>query len=187
MSLPRRGWRCLTMTLAGGLLLWWHRHPPTSPPPPKTLSCQESLLGRPLRVGIVEWPGYAGGIVANNGLKPNEGSIFYQKHSLCVQFVLLDDLDTSARAFALGGENGVDVVWSTVDSWAKELPELMKEDLKARVIMQVDWSRGGDAIVADNSIHRIEDLYHKKVSLALYTPSQWLFEYNLQQSRLNQI
>jgi hypothetical protein len=33
------------------------------------------LLRRPLRVGIVSWPGYAGGLVANHGLKPNKESI----------------------------------------------------------------------------------------------------------------
>ena len=36
----------------------------------------KGLLGRPLRVGIVTWPGYAGGIVANNGFKPNKDCIY---------------------------------------------------------------------------------------------------------------
>ncbi len=52
--------------------------------------------------------------------------------------------------------------------------------------MQVDWSRGGDAIVADKSIKRIEDLKGKKISLALFTPSHWLLEYNLQNSKLSE-
>src|SRR5947209_13158064 len=34
---------------------------------------------RPLRVGIVSWPGYAGGLVANNGLRPNKDSDFWIK------------------------------------------------------------------------------------------------------------
>src|SRR4029077_17916420 len=79
-----------------------------------------------------------------------------------------------------------DVVWSTVDFWANELPGFLKNDVKAKAIMQVDWSRGGDAIVADDSIKRIEHLYQKKISLALFTPSHWLLEYSLQNSSLDE-
>jgi NitT/TauT family transport system substrate-binding protein len=50
----------------------------------------------------------------------------------------------------------------------------------------VDWSRGGDAIVADRSIRRIEDLRGKRVSLALFTPSHWLLENSLQNSSLDE-
>jgi len=53
--------------------------------------------------------------------------------------------------------------------------------------MQVDWSRGGDAIVADRSIRRIEDLKGKKISLALFTPSHWLLEYSLANSSLDEM
>jgi NitT/TauT family transport system substrate-binding protein len=151
--------------------------------PPVTTDCT-GILGRPLRVGITEWPGYAGGIVANNGFKPNRDSIYFKQHQLCVEFLLVEDSETRANALALGGEDGLDVVWSTVDSLASELPVLLKKNVKARAIMQVDWSRGGDAIVADASIKRVEDLYHKKIALALFTPSYWLLEYSLQNSTL---
>lgn len=143
------------------------------------------LLGRPLRVGVVTWPGYAGGIVANNGFKPNHDSIYWKKHNLEVEFLLMEDVDVRNKAFAKGGPDGVDIVWSTVDFWANELPGFLKDGVKARAIMQVDWSQGGDAIVADPSIQRIEDLYGKKISLALFTPSHWLLEYNLQHSSLS--
>ncbi len=142
-------------------------------------------LGRPLRVGIVTWPGYAGGIVANNGFKPNKDCIYWNKHNLQVEFLLMEDTDVRAKAFAKGGENGVDIVWSTVDFWANELPGFVKDGIKARAIMQVDWSRGGDAIVADRSIKRIEDLKGKRISLALFTPSHWLLESSLKNSSLD--
>jgi len=144
------------------------------------------LLGRPLRVGIVTWPGYAGGIVANNGFKPNQDSIYYRQYNLCVEFMLMEDVDARAKAFDLGGKDGVDIVWSTVDFWANELPGFLQNGLKAQAIMQVDWSRGGDAIVADDTIQRIEDLYRRRISLALFTPSHWLLEYNLQSSSLDE-
>jgi len=143
-----------------------------------------SLLGRPLKVGVVSWPGYAGGIVGNNGFKPNKDCIFWKNHKQTVEFVLLEDPAQRSQAFAKG-EGGVDIVWSTVDYWANELPGFINNGVKARAIMQVDWSRGGDAIVADQSIKRIEDLKGKKISLVKYTPSHWLLEYHLENSSLS--
>src|SRR5438874_407913 len=51
----------------------------------------EGLLGRPLRVGIVAWPGYAGGLMANNGLLPNKDSDFWRNRNLLVKFVQEED------------------------------------------------------------------------------------------------
>jgi outer membrane protein OmpA-like peptidoglycan-associated protein len=98
----------------------------------------------------------------------------------------MEDVDVRNKAFAKGGEDGVDVVWSTVDFWANELPAFVKDGVKARAIMQVDWSRGGDAIVVDPSITKIEDLKGKKISLALFTPSHWFLEYSLENSSLDE-
>ncbi len=165
--------------VAAGGWMWWYQKAADDG--------KEGLLGRPLRVGVVSWPGYAGGIVANSGFKPNKDSMFWNQHKLLVEFLLLEDVDARAKAFARGGKEGVDIVWSTVDFWANELPGLIKGGVKARAIMQVDWSRGGDAIVADRSIRRIEDLKGKKISLALFTPSHWLLEYSLQNSTLDEI
>src|SRR5215210_161703 len=144
-----------------------------------------SKLGRPLRVGVVTWPGYAGGIVANNGFKANKECTYWTKYGQTVEFLLMEDVDVRNKAFAKGGEDGVDVVWSTVDFWANELPAFVKDGVRARAIMQVDWSRGGDAIVVDPSITKIEDLKGKKISLALFTPSHWFLEYSLENSSLD--
>lgn len=146
----------------------------------------QGILGRPLRVGVVTWPGYAGGITANNGFKPNRQCIYWNNHKLLVEFLLMEDVDARAKAFARGGKDGVDIVWSTVDYWANELPGFIKGEVPAKAIMQVDWSRGGDAIVADKSIRRIEDLLDKKIALALFTPSHWMLEYSIQNSSLDE-
>jgi outer membrane protein OmpA-like peptidoglycan-associated protein len=134
----------------------------------------------------VTWPGYAGGIFANNGFAANKQCIYWNGHKLLVQFMLMEDVDARGKAFARGGDDGVDIVWSTVDFWANELPGFIKGGVKAKAIMQVDWSRGGDAIVVDQSIHRVEDLKDKKISLALFTPSHWLLEYSMQNSSLDE-
>ncbi len=172
-------WLMLVAVLVVGVVgwIWWYQKPSET---------KEGLLGRPLRVGVVSWPGYASGIVANNGFKPSKESIFWRKHNLLVEFLLMEDVEARAKAFARGGRDGVDIVWSTVDFWANELPGFIKGGVKSRAVMQVDWSRGGDAIVADRSISRIEDLIGKKISLALFTPSHWLLEYSLQNSSLSE-
>src|SRR6266702_2265473 len=68
---------------------------------------------RPLKVGIVSWPGYAGGLVANRGFKPNRDSIFWTKYHQLVEFVLLEDVNVRAKLFARGGPDDVDIVWTT--------------------------------------------------------------------------
>jgi NitT/TauT family transport system substrate-binding protein len=142
-------------------------------------------LNRPLIVGIVSWPGYAPGIVANGGFDPNANSIFSKQYGQPVKFVLIEDIDARGKAFAKGGPDGVDVVWSTIDFWANELPNFEKGGIEASAIMQVDWSHGGDALIADNSIKTIEDLKNKKIALVQYTPSQWLLETALRASKLS--
>lgn len=144
----------------------------------------EGILGRPLRVGIVSWPGYAGGLVANKGLRPNKDSDFWKDHKLLVELVPIADGSQLLRDFVRGGENGgIDIMWSTVDSLAHQAPTLSKEGLDPRAFLQVDWSRGADAIVARAGIERIEDLRDKTVAVS-QTASQWLFEYSLESSSL---
>src|SRR5947209_8364410 len=134
MRFTRLGWITVLGAVAlvgGGFGLWkWRETKGTSPSPVASTiqSPCKGLLGRPLRVGVVTWPGYAGGIVANNGFKPNEDSIYYKQHNLCVEFMLMEDVDARAKAFARGGKDGVDIVWSTVDFWANELPGFLKND-----------------------------------------------------------
>ncbi len=170
----------------GGWKAWERTSGSFSLPGGISVGGDQGLLGRPLRVGIVSWPGYMGGITANNGFKPNKTCIYWNKHKLLVEFLLMEDVDARAKAFARGGKDGVDIVWSTVDFWANELPGFVNNGIKARTVMQVDWSRGGDAIVADAGIKSVEDLRGKKISLALFTPSHWLLESSLENSSLDE-
>lgn len=145
----------------------------------------EGLLGRPLRVGIVPWPGYIGGLVANNGRKSNKDSIFWQERhgrrdGLLVEFVFVENLKKLQTAFE---NDEVDVMWSTVDALAYQLPAFAKDGKPAQAFMQVDWSRGGDAIIAINDISRVEDLKGEKIAVSM-APSKWLLEYSLEHSGL---
>ncbi|MFO0596606.1 MAG: phosphate ABC transporter substrate-binding/OmpA family protein [Myxococcaceae bacterium] len=140
-------------------------------------------LNRPLKVGINTWAGHAPGIVANGGMKPGSPSSLYKKkYGLDVEFVLLEDPSAKLAAFIKGD---IDIMWDTVDSFAREASELKEKGLKARSIIQEDWSRGGDGIVSLKTIKSVEDLKGKRVASTKYTPSHWLLLFLLSQSGLS--
>jgi NitT/TauT family transport system substrate-binding protein len=141
-------------------------------------------LDRPIRVAIVLWGGYAGGIMANNGMKANKDCAFWKDHGIEVELVQIDDFAESRNAFRAGGDaGGVDMMWGTVDSFALEYGSL--SDLSPQCIMQYDWSRGGDAIAVASGINSATDLKGKKISVAEATPSHFFLLYMLAQAGLS--
>src|SRR5258706_976226 len=52
-----------------------------------------SRLNRPIKVAIVTWGGYAGGIAANNGFAPSKESVFYKDHGIEVELLVIDDFE----------------------------------------------------------------------------------------------
>jgi len=138
-------------------------------------------LGRPLVVGINTWAGHAPGVVFNAGMDPNPTSYYKRKYGLDVKFVLLEDPAAKLAAFRKGD---VDVMWNTVDNWAREASILAEQGAKAKSVLLQDWSRGGDGIVSLASIKSIEDLRGKKVACTQFTPSHFLLLYLLSQSGL---
>jgi outer membrane protein OmpA-like peptidoglycan-associated protein len=139
-------------------------------------------LDRPLVVGINTWAGHSPGIVFNNGMDPNPSSQFKQKYGLDVKFVLLEDPAAKLAAFRKGD---IDVMWDTVDNWAREASILAEQNQKAKSIVMQDWSRGGDGIVSLAAIKSIEDLKGHKIACTQFTPSHFLLLYLLAQSGLS--
>ncbi|HEX9507700.1 MAG TPA: phosphate ABC transporter substrate-binding/OmpA family protein [Myxococcales bacterium] len=140
-------------------------------------------LGRRLVVGINTWAGHSPGIVANGGLDSGGPSALYKsKYGLDVQFVLLEDPQAKLTAFIKGD---IDLMWDTVDSWAREASSLAEQGLGGKAIIQQDWSRGGDGIVSLNSIRSVEQLKGRAIATTRYTPSHWLLLYLLAQSGLS--
>jgi NitT/TauT family transport system substrate-binding protein len=143
-----------------------------------------SRLGRPLRVAIVLWGGYAGGIMANGGMAANKNSAFAKDFGVEVELLQIDDFVKSRDAFRAGGDKGgVDIMWSTVDAYALEYGGLSK--LNPKAILQYDWSRGGDAIAVDASIQSVADLRGKQLACAQETPSHYFALYTLSQGGLS--
>jgi len=139
-------------------------------------------LSRPLVVGINTWAGHSPGIVFNNGMDPNAGSSYKKKYGIDVKFVLLEDPAAKLAAFRSGQ---VDIMWNTVDNWAREASILAEQNQNAKSIIMQDWSRGGDGIASLASIKSIEDLKGHKISCTQFTPSHFLLLYLLSQSGLS--
>jgi NitT/TauT family transport system substrate-binding protein len=140
-------------------------------------------LNRPIKVAIVLWGGYAGGIMANGGLAPNKDSVFSRDFGVQVEMLQIDDFTKSRDAFRAGGDRGgVDIMWSTVDAYALEYGGLTR--LNPKAILQYDWSRGGDAIAVDASIKSVRDLKGKSLACAEATPSHYFALYVLTQGGL---
>jgi len=123
------------------------------------------------------WPGWAPIIVANNGLEPNENSVFYTKYGFYVKLAIVDDPVKARDLFASGHSH---VLWGTLDMMALFAPELVKDSRTVPVIcQQIDWSGGGDGIVARGDIRNINDFRmqngkRRKVVLAQNSPSHYL-------------
>jgi outer membrane protein OmpA-like peptidoglycan-associated protein/ABC-type amino acid transport substrate-binding protein len=141
----------------------------------------DGKLGRTLVVGINTWAGHTPGIVSNGGLDPNASGVYKSKYGLDVKFVLIEDPAAKLSAFIKGD---IDIMWDTVDSWAREASSLAEQNIAAKAIIQQDWSRGGDGIVSLKAINSVEDLKGKTIATTRYTPSHWLLLYLLSQSGL---
>jgi len=123
----------------------------------------------PLKVSIVSFHGYAPALVANGkSLTTQPGSIYAQQ-GLNVTFVIQDDIPTLSTIFE---SNTAQCAWRTSDFWAQEQPNLRNAGLDGRVVMAVDNTQGGDAIISrDPAIRRVEDLADKSIALLQFTPS----------------
>src|SRR5204862_830287 len=97
-------------------------------------------------------------------------------------FVRIEDPAAKLSAFRKGD---VDIMWNTVDNWAREASVLAENNQRAKSIIMQDWSRGGDGIVSLASINSIEQLKGHKIACTQFTPSHFLLLYLLSQSGLN--
>lgn len=140
-------------------------------------------LDRPLIVAINTWAGHAPGLVANLGLQAGKAaSIYKQKYGIDVEMKVIEDPAAKLAAFQAGQ---IDIMWDTVDSWAREASVLAEGKTRGKAILMEDWSRGGDGVVALASIKSVEDLAGKKIATTEFTPSHWLILYLLSQSGLS--
>ncbi len=75
-------------------------------------------------MAINTWAGHAPGIVFNGGMDPSPASSYRQSYGLDVKFVLLEDPAAKLAAFRKGD---IDIMWNTVDNWAREASILAEQ------------------------------------------------------------
>jgi len=134
--------------------------------------------GKPIvEFPINVWPGWTPIIMANAGLDPSDDSIFAKKYGFYVHLSIVDDPVRARDLFASGQSH---VLWGTLDMIALFAPELVKDSRTVPVVcQQIDFSAGGDGVVARGDIRNINDLRptggkRKKVVLAQNSPSHYL-------------
>jgi NitT/TauT family transport system substrate-binding protein len=166
----------------------WHgiRHPSVEHPMQRTamrffgLSLLVSVFFVPqfaaaagtVTLGVVTWIGY-GPIycAAANG--------YYRKYGLEVKLVNFSDNSVMAGALQSGE---IDATTLTYD----QVIAANARGWKLKVVMPVDYSVGGDAILASTQIHDIKDLKGRKVAFMAASPSDFLLGYALAQDGLSE-
>lgn len=131
-----------------------------------------------LTVGINTWGGFSGAVLYNGGFAASQSSRFYTNYGLLVEFKLIDDFNASREAWK---SDDIDVLgFVTVDAFTTEINGL--KSFEPQVIGQIDWSRGGDAVVVRRGISTVADLKGKSIACAPMTPSHslllWLLSSN---------
>jgi NitT/TauT family transport system substrate-binding protein len=122
------------------------------------------------------WIGWAPIIMANGGMEPNEDSVFYKRYGFKLKLPIIDDPVLARDTFAAGESH---ILWGTLDMMALFAPSLAKDSRSAlRIFQQIDWSSGGDGVVARGGIKSVNDLKpvdgkKKVVALAMGVKLGW--------------
>ena len=124
-----------------------------------------------LVVQLVSWGGYGPGLFFNEGSEPNENSRFFKEYGFKVRFVLENDILNAMNAWIA---DEYDIAVQTADAFPLYTGPVDINAYKPKAFMQVDWSRGGDAIIVKRGINSVNDLKGKKVVVAVPSPAQTL-------------
>jgi NitT/TauT family transport system substrate-binding protein len=134
-----------------------------------------------LKVQLVTWGGYAPGLYFNEGAAANTNSRYYKDYGFKVDFKVENDLVNAMNAW-IAGE--YDVIVQTVDAFPLYTAPADINANGPKAFMQVDWSRGGDAIIVKRNINTVNDLKGKKIAVAVPSPAQTLLITSLEAAGL---
>jgi NitT/TauT family transport system substrate-binding protein len=129
-----------------------------------------------VRFALNVWAGWAPIIYANEGFKAGKVWKTPDGKEFKLDLVLMDDPVAMRDAYAAGN---VHIGWATLDMVPLFMEGFVNKDgtpkdsrVMPRIFQQVDWSNGGDGIVAREDIKTVADLRGKKIVLAENSPSQ---------------
>ena len=123
------------------------------------------------------WAGWAPIIYANNGMAAEKVWKTPDGKEFKVDLVLIDSPVDMQEAYAQGN---VHIGWGTLDMLPLFMQRIVDRNGKPidnrvmpRIYQQVDWSNGGDGIVARENIKTVQDLRGKSIALAESSPSHY--------------
>ena len=118
-----------------------------------------------MKIATVVWIGYGPFYVA-------EALDLYKKYNLKVSLQVFTDPALIPPAIASGAVDGGMLTYDQVVGQVAGGKNM-------KVVMPIDYSNGGDAIVADTSIQSIKDFKGKKIGYNPLSPSDFLLSYAL--------
>ncbi len=135
-------------------------------------TCVASAAGpTAMKIGTVVWIGYGPFYVA-------EALDFYKKYNLKVSLQVFSDPALIPSALA---SNAIDGAMLTYDQVVGQVARGQAQ----KVVMPIDYSNGGDAIVTNASIMTVADFKGKKIGFNPLSPSDVLLSYALKKSGLS--
>lgn len=125
-----------------------------------------------MKLGSLIWIGYGPLYVA-------EALDLYKKYDLKVSLQMFSDPAMLPPAITSGAVDGATLTYDQVVGQ-------VGNGKKMKVVMPIDYSSGGDAIVTDMSIKSIADFKGKKVGFAPLSPSDFLLTYALSKNGMSE-
>ena len=126
----------------------------------------------PMKIATVVWIGYGPFYVA-------EALDLYKKYNLKVSLQVFNDPALIPAAIASGAVDGGMLTYDQVVGQ-------VAAGRNMKVVMPIDYSNGGDAIVADGSITKVADFKGKKIGYNPLSPSDFLLSYALKTVNLSE-
>jgi NitT/TauT family transport system substrate-binding protein len=146
-------------------------------PPVKGTAAYKPMQDNTVRFALNVWAGWSPIIFANDGFKANKVWKTPDGQEFKVELVLIDNPVEMRDNYAAGdvhiGWGTLDMLPLFVDSFVNSSGEPRDSRIMPRIFQQVDWSNGGDGIVARDNIKTVGDLRGKKIALAENSPSHY--------------
>jgi NitT/TauT family transport system substrate-binding protein len=126
----------------------------------------------PVKLATVVWIGYGPFYVA-------EALDLYKKYDLKVSLQVFNDPALIPSAISSGAVDGGMLTYDQVVGQ-------VAAGRNMKVVMPIDYSNGGDAIVADASVRKVADFKGKKIGYNPLSPSDFLLSYALKINGLSE-
>ncbi len=136
------------------------------------LAASSSFAATQVKIASLIWIGYGPFYVA-------EALDLYKKHGLSVKLQMFSDPALIPPALVSGSVQGAMVTYDQV------IGQVAK-GINHKVVLPIDYSNGGDAIVVANNISKITEFKGKKVGYNPLSPSDFVLTYALKQNGMTE-